>query len=481
MYSTILLILLLSASTIGQISGQFLSATVGGSVLIPCSLPVPPRRIKWFYWQEDQSNNILFHWHTNGQTQPIADEYKNRCQVFSTEFSSGNISIRLDNVAVGHDNKTFWANVRLMDEKESKKHCKSTLQVSAPYQHLVLTVNNTANRATCTAHGGYPEPKVSWTGLNKSSTAQLDLQDAETSLQQDPTEKTFSVTSSVSVKEFQSVTCIIFNPRTNQTIKETAEINDSGKDTQSKHDWTNGEIAGLVIGILILILIAIICVCLYRRRAPAEGADPPLPVPADGNEEDLQEDQPDQGLLAQDKRCIQNLQDPPNANEDPAEGNVLDLLNASGQNQPEENSPLMRRNGAESSTDEDAATGGGGASGGADAEHDKSSAPAEGADPSLPVPADGNEEDLQEDQPDQGFPAQDIRCVQNLQDPPNANEDPAEGNVLDVLLNVSGQNQPEENIPRRRRNGAESSTDEDAATGGGGASGGADAEHDKSS
>ncbi|XP_051260230.1 T-lymphocyte activation antigen CD80-like isoform X3 [Dicentrarchus labrax] len=340
MYSTILLILLLSASTIGQISEQFLSATVGGSVLIPCSLPVPPQRIKWFYWQEEKFKKLLFHWHTSGQTLPIAEEYKNRCQVFPTEFSSGNISIRLDNVTVGDDYKTFWAYVNLMDKKKvtkpSEQHCKSTLQVSAPYQHLVLTVNNTANRATCTAHGGYPEPKVSWTGRNKSSTAQLDLQDAETSLQQDPTEKTFSVTSSVSMKEFQSVTCIIFNPRTNQRIKGTAEISDSAEEPKSDTSLAVGLGVGLPLSIIIIIIIIILLI-VYRDRIY--------------------------------KRRNRNAENPPNANEDPAEGNVPDAqLNVSGQNQPEENIPLRRRNGgAESSTDEDAA------SGGADAEHDKSS------------------------------------------------------------------------------------------------------------
>ncbi|XP_051260209.1 uncharacterized protein LOC127365787 isoform X9 [Dicentrarchus labrax] len=243
------------------VTAPIISATVGGSVLIPCSLPVPPLILRWFFWQ-DQFGNILFHWDLSGQTMPIADKYKKRCQVFPTEFSSGNISIRLDNVTVGDDNKTFWAYVRLMDEKNvpkpSEQRCKFTVQVSAPHQHLVLTVNNTANRATCTAHGGYPEPKVSWTGRKKSSTAQLDLQDAETSLQQDPTEKTFSVTSSVSVKEFQSVTCIIFNPRTNQRIKGTAEISDSGVGQHWDH-----HLASVLLAIFI---VDAILYCVQRKQ-----------------------------------------------------------------------------------------------------------------------------------------------------------------------------------------------------------------------
>ncbi|XP_051260203.1 T-lymphocyte activation antigen CD80-like isoform X3 [Dicentrarchus labrax] len=313
---------------ISLVVAPIISATVGGSVLIPCSLPVPPLILRWFFWQ-DQFGNILFHWDLSGQTMPIADKYKKRCQVFPTEFSSGNISIRLDNVTVGDDNKTFWAYVRLMDEKNvpkpSEQRCKFTVQVSAPHQHLVLTVNNTANRATCTAHGGYPEPKVSWTGRKKSSTAQLDLQDAETSLQQDPTEKTFSVTSSVSVKEFQSVTCIIFNPRTNQRIKGTAEI--SASDEEPKSDTSLVVGLGVGVSLSIIIIIIIIFLIVYWDRIY--------------------------------KRGNWNPENPPNANEDLAEGNVPDAqLNVSGQNQSEENSPLRRRNGAENSTDEDAASGG---------------------------------------------------------------------------------------------------------------------------
>ncbi len=107
--------------------------------------------------------------------------------------------------------------------------CLLFLSLTALYRDLQLTVNNTANVATCTARGGYPEPQVSWTGQNRSSGAHLDLQDAETSLLQDPIEETFSVTSSVSVKELQSVTCLVYNPRCNQKINKTSEVDAPGE------------------------------------------------------------------------------------------------------------------------------------------------------------------------------------------------------------------------------------------------------------
>ncbi|XP_051260232.1 ICOS ligand-like [Dicentrarchus labrax] len=328
--TSLLLLLLLSASTIGQISGQFLSATVGGSVLIPCSLPVPPLRLKWFYWQEDQSNKILFHWDPNGQTIPIAEEYKNRCQVFPTEFSSGNISIRLDNVTVGDDNKTFWANVRLMDEKESERRCTFTLQVSAPYQHLVLTVNNTANRATCTAHGGYPEPELKWSGDGGTK-----LEPQKTTMTREA-DLTYNISSRVNVTGLQNVTCTVYNPTSNQTLTATKDVSPA-EEPKSDTSLAVGLGVGLPLSIIIIIIIIIITLLIvYWDRIYI--------------------------------RCVQNPQNQQN------QRNVPDAQpNVSGQNQPEENIPLRRRNGGESSTDEDADSGGRAASGGADAEHDKCS------------------------------------------------------------------------------------------------------------
>ncbi|XP_042281981.1 butyrophilin subfamily 1 member A1-like isoform X6 [Thunnus maccoyii] len=260
MSSSSLVIVLLCAPIMGQISA-LLNATVGGSVLIPCSLPVNSTSIKWFYWQEDGSEKLLFHWDKSGETQPVADEYRNRCQVFNTEFSSGNISIKLNNVSVGDDQKTFWAFIRFDSTKPLDHQCKSSLRVSAAYQDLNLTINSTLNSATCTAHGGYPEPEVKWTGQNKSSGEQLDLQDAQTSHQQHPTKKTFSVTSTISVKELQSVTCHVYNPRSKQQIEKTAVIDAPGEELLS----AIGVSIGVVAAILLLLLL-FVCFFLYRRR-----------------------------------------------------------------------------------------------------------------------------------------------------------------------------------------------------------------------
>ncbi|XP_067459039.1 CD276 antigen-like [Thunnus thynnus] len=265
MSSSSLVIVLLCAPILGQISVP-LNATVGGSVLIPCSLQVNSTSIKWFYWQEDGSEKHLFHWHISEETVPVADEYRNRCQGFNTEFSSGNISIRLNNVSVEDDQKTFWPYVGLYDEQEKvvkllKDQCMSFLQVSAAYQDLNLTINNTLNSATCTAHGGYPEPEVKWTGQNKSSGEQLKLKDAQTSHQQHPTKKTFSVTSTVSVNELQCVTCLVYNPRSNQQIEDTAVIDAPGEEL-----LMNCSAKGVPIGVVAAILLLFVCFFLYRRR-----------------------------------------------------------------------------------------------------------------------------------------------------------------------------------------------------------------------
>ncbi|XP_030284121.1 uncharacterized protein LOC115588025 [Sparus aurata] len=283
MSSTILLIVLLSAHITGLISEQLLRAAVGGSVLIPCSLPGNPLT---FYWKEDQSPNLLCHW-GGGKTLPGCDKYKGRFQVFNSEFSSGNISIRLDNISPEDDQKTFFAFVHFYDEQKKvakpfEQRCRSILQVSAPYQNLVLTVKDITNSATCSARGGYPAAQVSWKGLNRSSDEEQDLQDAETFLQQDPTEKTFSITSSVSLTGLKSVTCIVYNPHSQETRTRTEEINTADE----------GSHVAVIVGYVVLvipILVGVIacavwfCVqCIMQTQDP----DPPNQPPVEPNPKD---------------------------------------------------------------------------------------------------------------------------------------------------------------------------------------------------
>ncbi|KAA8588441.1 hypothetical protein FQN60_001635, partial [Etheostoma spectabile] len=235
-----------------------LQAPVGRSILIPCSLPAnSSESLKWFYWQEDQSHDVLFYWNPSGKTE-IPDKYRDRVEAFNTELSSGNISVRLNDVVVVDDKKTFYASVGWTGgPNPCDPCCESTLQVSAPYQDLVLTVNETTKNATCTARGGYPRPRVSWTGQNKSGSAQL--HGALTELLQDPTEKTFSVESSVSVKDLQSVTCLIYNPHSNQTIRKNVEIYVSGE-SQTQNHWVFVTLA--ISAILVLLL------WLFRKYIP---------------------------------------------------------------------------------------------------------------------------------------------------------------------------------------------------------------------
>ncbi|KAM8749725.1 uncharacterized protein AB9X84_014426 isoform 2-T2 [Acanthopagrus schlegelii] len=260
MLAVVFPLLLLLAPILGQ-RPQLLHVAVGGSVLIPCSLPGYPHNLKWFYWQEDEY--LVFHW-DGGKTIPVQNnKYKDRCQVFNSEFNSGNISIRLDNISLEDDEKTFFAYVKFYDEqkkvfKHPEERCRSMLQVSAPYQDLVLTVNHTTNSATCSARGGYPAAQVSWKGLNRSSDEELDLQDAETFLQPDPTEKTFSFTNSVNVTGLKSVTCVVYNPHSHETITRTEKI-----DTEEGEQKYLLPIK-IIAPVVIIALIAISCVVLQK-------------------------------------------------------------------------------------------------------------------------------------------------------------------------------------------------------------------------
>ncbi|XP_036965165.1 uncharacterized protein LOC119025579 [Acanthopagrus latus] len=326
----------------GLISEQLLSAAVGGSVLIPCSLPGNPLT---FYWQEDQSSNQLCHW-DNGKTLPACDKYKGRFQVFNSEFSSGNISIRLDNISPEDDQKTFFAFVHFYDEqkkvaKPSEERCRSTLQVSAPYQDLVLMVNHTTNSATCSARGGYPAAQVSWKGLMRSSDEELDLQDAETFLQSGPTEKTFSFTSSVNVRGLKSVTCIVYNPHSNKTITRTENI-DTGENKRIH--------VAAILGSVVLIILA--GVYLYKKKCAVQdprNPEPDVPNPQDPVQEeaptpDQDPDQPNQPPVdsnakepAQEEAAPDQdqdqarAQDPDQPNQSPVDRNTHDGAQAEGE------------------------------------------------------------------------------------------------------------------------------------------------------
>ncbi|XP_030285375.1 uncharacterized protein LOC115588745 [Sparus aurata] len=243
-------LLLLLAPAVAQI---LVTANVGGSVLIPCSLPGYPLSLNRFYWQEGEQH--FFHW-DGGKVMKIQNnKYENRTQVFSSGFGYGNISIRLDNISPEDDQKTFFAVVKKVD-KPSEQHCRSMLQVSAPYKDLVLTVKDITHTATCSARGGYPAAQVSWKGLNRSSDKEQDLQDAETSLQQDPTEKTFSFRSSVNVTGLKSVTCIVYNPHSHKTRTRTEKID---ADENERH-----HVAAIVVPVILVILVG--AVWFYRRH-----------------------------------------------------------------------------------------------------------------------------------------------------------------------------------------------------------------------
>ncbi|XP_004566126.2 CD276 antigen isoform X1 [Maylandia zebra] len=213
---------LLGALISGQ-RAELLGATVGGSVLVTCKLPVPTSP-KWFYWQEDGTENILIHCEQTCQ-QTTSEVYRNRVTVFASEFGSGNISIKLHSVTAADDQKSFWVMASFKDRRE--RRCNSTLQVSASYRDINLTID-TADTVTCTARGGYPESSVSWSGQNTTGGEYVDLHEYKPTHERDAKDGTFTVRSSVSVKELVSVTCRITNPRSNQSINTTTKIDRDG-------------------------------------------------------------------------------------------------------------------------------------------------------------------------------------------------------------------------------------------------------------
>ncbi|XP_044221741.1 uncharacterized protein LOC122992158 isoform X2 [Thunnus albacares] len=227
---------------------------------------------------------------------------------------------------------------------------------TAAYQDLNLTINSTLNSATCTAHGGYPEPEVKWTGQNKSSGEQLKLKDAQTSHQQHPTKKTFSVTSTVSVKELKSVTCHVYNRRSNQQIKNTAVIDAPGE-AHLRDRSTIVVSIGVVAAILLLLLF--VCFLCRRCKKSEEGRQQAVnqedlaanEVPADGNAPDAPSNLPEGQESQEGPQQAVNQEDSA-ANEVPADGNAPDAPSNLPEGQESQEGPQQAVN------QEDSAAGG---------------------------------------------------------------------------------------------------------------------------
>ncbi|XP_068178409.1 CD276 antigen homolog [Antennarius striatus] len=247
---------------VGHISTEILRATIGVPAMISCLLPHQPESLNWFYWQE--SGITVYHWDRKHQTEEVNASYKDRIEVFSTEFKSGNISMGLLNVGVGDDKKTFSAAANFIDQERrphtSYQWCSWTLQVSAPYGDLEMKFNKTEMQATCTTRGGYPLSRMSWKGLNKSNTAELDLK-AEMSKEEDPKTKTYTMSSSVRVEGLQSVTCFIYDHHSKEEKNQTFNIPVAGESQDLTLLWIF-----LVLGPLGVFLIVVYFHCEKTRR-----------------------------------------------------------------------------------------------------------------------------------------------------------------------------------------------------------------------
>ncbi|XP_069011341.1 uncharacterized protein [Embiotoca jacksoni] len=136
---------------------------------------------------------------------------------------------------------------------------------SAPYQDLQLTFNEASNNVTCTARGGFPKSEVRWSAFNTSSDEEVDLPGAGTSHQEDPTLKTFNVSSSVvaPLRELENVTCRIRNPLTGDTTEITGKVPGSDEGLGLDTKWV------IVVAVLAgLTRLAIIAAFYFYKKFP---------------------------------------------------------------------------------------------------------------------------------------------------------------------------------------------------------------------
>uniref|UniRef100_A0A8C4T321 CD276 antigen-like n=1 Tax=Erpetoichthys calabaricus TaxID=27687 RepID=A0A8C4T321_ERPCA len=211
-----------------------LTAIIGETVQIPCSLKTETS-LKTedilIEWEKDNitAKDITVHSFIKGE-----DKIKDRTQLFISEVSRGNFSLRLSDVSVA-DEGEFECIYHINGDNNSKHQAVRCLQVAGRYSVPYVTRSSSASKNsevnfTCKAAGGYPEPKVHWS-VNK----ELFQESSRVNTRKSKDSKgLYSVTSvlTLTVTGNVSVTCIIENERLekNETSVEFQYLTQSAKE-----------------------------------------------------------------------------------------------------------------------------------------------------------------------------------------------------------------------------------------------------------
>ncbi|KAL7385309.1 hypothetical protein ABVT39_018976 [Epinephelus coioides] len=257
------------------------NTTVSKSVVLPCILmtpaPVGLNNLR-FYWQ-DEGKYVLYSFN-KGEEKPahVKELYQARVTAFPQEMIRGNISVKLRNITLEDNQKVFQAFAPVSDSRRKPSVtpiCQITLHVAVPYESARLTVNKEKMTAVCTTQRGFPKPWVEWRlhYLSDKSQHLVDQRDINTTAVQDPRDHLYSLRSTIHIPgdQYQSMTCLIYNPTQNETLITTHDLN-KGEAEKSLPDWATALI------VTVAVVLSLCCSCVahhtyWRTRQSSSSPD----------------------------------------------------------------------------------------------------------------------------------------------------------------------------------------------------------------
>ncbi|XP_030614638.1 ICOS ligand-like isoform X2 [Archocentrus centrarchus] len=199
------------------------NGTVGAPLVWQCKLnePFAPEKIS-IYWQ-DQNDIESLHYYKNGKEnldhQSLS--FKNRTRIFPKELPSGNLSLLIDPLMLKDDQKSLKV-VVITDSIRSI--CQSIIHVAASFKEPIIEISQTEMTATCTTKGGFPKPALSWSSVNHEGHERtLEPPDVQTSEIQEG-DGTYTIISTAGIPGSKKVTCSIYNPTSNQTVRAAEDV-----------------------------------------------------------------------------------------------------------------------------------------------------------------------------------------------------------------------------------------------------------------
>ncbi|XP_039598933.1 ICOS ligand-like [Polypterus senegalus] len=247
-----------------------LTANIGETVLIPCSLNIKePLKAEDISVEWTAGDGLVVYSFVKGMVKDQDPKFRDRAELFKSELSRGNFSLSLSNVSEADDGERFqciYYNNRAQDNnrKDLSKHC---LQVAGSYSDpIVIRLSSASSDSevnfTCKSAGGYPEPKVYWS-VNKELFQESSQ--VNTSMSRDSKGR-YNVTSvlTLNVTGDVSVTCIIENERLRE--KRISNEFQYGKGVPKEADMHLVLVIGLSVVLIALTLIIILMKMMMKKK-----------------------------------------------------------------------------------------------------------------------------------------------------------------------------------------------------------------------